>query len=552
MTARDRQRAEAGRSGPAALATSTIGRERRSSRCPARSLAALSALLVAGVGLVLGCAASSGRLKPPAATISPVPIDTTVRDPHGRLRTVQTWRPIMLLSDTVIGIVPGTGDSARRFLGRLRNGYTVDTLNILLFGDNRPGWRATRLQKEWSTIHEMASPNPVKIMRGLVAIPVALVHGLYPDLALARDVPEKIRNMPTWGREKEVMSAMLNKVDSLHAHGQLVAAAINTGDLVEDGRIPAHWERFLELNQPLTSRVPYFAVAGNHERTDTEDGVANWRTATGLPVGSDRLYYCFDSADGWVRFIALDTNPIVDPAGHWTREVQVKYSQEEFDWLVKRVKEHNGPVVVMMHHPPFSSGYHRDEWQRDPVLVERRERMVQALHEAGISVIIAGHEHGYQRMLMTWPDAVLVFVASGGAGAPLNDIQSTATTAPIFAQYKVAGGTVKPENTFSLKAFHFVLARLWFGGGELYAYSVDQNGTSQLVDKVQVDLKRYGVPKIDQHKLVIAPAKGPSEPLTAESNKVKTGGVKTDSTAASRRILSKPAPGKKTPRATRQ
>ena len=60
-----------------------------------------------------------------------------------------------------------------------------------------------------------------------------------------------------------------------------VAAAINTGDLVEDGQIPQHWERFLRLTQPLFSRVPYFAVAGNHERTDTENGVANWRTATG-------------------------------------------------------------------------------------------------------------------------------------------------------------------------------------------------------------------------------------------------------------------------------
>jgi hypothetical protein len=142
--------------------------------------------------------------------------------------------------------------------------------------------------------------------------------------------------------------------------------------------------------------------------------------------------------------------------------------------------------------------------------------MVRALHEAGISIIVAGHEHGYQRMLMTWPDAVLVFVATGGAGSPLTDIQPTAATAPLFAQYHVAGGVVKPENTFTQKAFHFVLARLWFGGGELYTYAVDQNATPQLIDRVKIDLKRYGTPKIDQHKLVVAPAKGPSEPLTAD------------------------------------
>jgi predicted MPP superfamily phosphohydrolase len=135
--------------------------------------------------------------------------------------------------------------------------------------------------------------------------------------------------MPTWGREKEVMSAMLNKVDSLHAHGQLVAAAINSGDLVEDGRIPAHWERFLKLNQPLTSRVPYFAVAGNHERTDTEEGVQNWRTATGLPVGSDHLLL-FRQRRRLGAFHRADRTRSSTRAVTG-RVVQVKYSKKEFD-----------------------------------------------------------------------------------------------------------------------------------------------------------------------------------------------------------------------------
>jgi len=453
-----------------------------------------------------------------------------------------------MFSDTLIGLVPGTGDSTRRFLGRLRSGYCADTFNIIVFGDNRPGWRLTRLQPEWTTIHRAISANPANIVRGLVTIPIALVKGLYPDLALARDLPNKLRNMPTWGREREVLSAMLAKIDSLNARGQVVSAVINTGDLVDDGRVPQHWQRFLRIAKPLTSRVPYFAVAGNHERTDTEDGVANWRTATGLPVGGDRLYYCFDSADGWVRFIALDSNPIVDPGSHWTREVQIKYSDEEFTWLVARVKEHRGPVVVMMHHPPFSVGFHRGEWQRDPVLRERRARMVRALHESGISIIASGHEHGYERSLLTWPDAVMVALVTGGGGAPLHNLAPTPQAGPIFAEYQVAGGVMKPENVVTASVFNFTLLRLWFGGGDLNTYAVDIKSKSTLIDKLQIDLKRYGIPKIDQHKIVVAPAKGPSEPLATEdmSNEAKGKSlVKNDSVATSRRILSKPAPGKK-------
>lgn len=508
-----------------------------------RASAATLLLTSIAVAVVLGCA-GPGRLKYQAETMAPVPKDTVVRDYIGRPRQVQTWRP--MFGDTLIGLVPGTGDTSKRYLGRLRTGFTADTLNFIIMGDNRPGWRMARLQPEWSTLRHSVSWNPVDIVRGVLTIPVVLFKGLYPDLALVRDMPNKIRNTPNWGREKEVLSAMMSQIDSLRLRKQDVAAVINTGDLVEDGRIPAHWERFLKIVQPLSSRVPYFAVAGNHERTDTELGVENWRTATGLPVGGDRLYYCFDSADGWVRFIALDTNPIVDPGNRWTRAVQVRYSDEQFTWLVDRVKEHAGPVLVMMHHPPFSAGFHRDEWQRDPVLRERRARMVRALHESGISILASGHEHAYQRALMTWPDAVLITIMSGGGGAPMHNVPEARVAGSMFAGYRVAGGEMKADNVVTARTFNFVVFRLWFGGGEFYAYGVDEKSKTSLIDKVQIDLKRYGIPKIDQRKIPVPPQKGPSEPATNEDMKPAVA-AKEDSVSASKRILSKPPPGKKAP-----
>jgi hypothetical protein len=70
-----------------------------------------------------------------------------------------------------------------------------------------------------------------------------------------------------------------------------------------------------------------------------------------------------------------------------------------------------------------------------------------------------------------------------------------------------------------------------------------------------MDLKRYGVPKIDQHKIPIPPAKGPQEPAhtamapttgpaTMAGMAIKATG-KVDTTSASTRILSKPAPSGK-------
>jgi hypothetical protein len=244
-----------------------------------------------------------------------------------------------------------------------------------------------------------------------------------------------------------------------------------------------------------------------------------------------------------VRFIALDSNPIVNSGSHWTREVQIKYSEEEVAWLVERVKEHLGPVLVMMHHPPFSAGTHRLEWQRDALLIERRELMVKALHEAGIAIVVSGHEHSYQRALLTWPDAVLIALVSGGAGSPLHQIPPPAESARLFSQYKVAGAIVKPENVFTAQVFNFTLMRLWFGGGEFYTYAVDQDSKTTLIDKVEIDLNRYGTPEIDQDKRVIPPTTGPKgtpEPVAGPPGTPVV--ATTDSTTASERLLSEPPP----------
>ena len=507
-----------------------------------RPLALLALAAALSGSFSMGGCASVGRLKFVPQPLTPA--DTTGEHPVRRTPQSTPMGALFGVGDTLIGFVANTADSSKRYLGRLRHGYTADTLNIILVGDNRPGYRLTRLNPQLAAIRAGLSPNPIKIVKGLVNIPIAIVKGLVPDLALIREIPTSFRHMPTWGREKQVLQAVLAKLDTLQAHKEMVAAVINTGDIVQDGRRPAHWERFLRLNQPLSSRVPYFAVAGNHEKTWTVEGVENWRTATGLPVGGDRLYYCFDSADGWVRFIALDSNPMTEPGVHWSREVQVRYSKEELDWLTRRIKEHRGPSFVFMHAPPFSAGFHRMEWQMDDVLQARREQLVRAMHEGGISVLATGHEHDYERALLIWPDgSVLINIVQGGGGAPLHPLPPPAECARLFSEYKVAGSTVRPEDVYAGAINNFVHLRLWFGGGQLFAFAVDQNGNAKLVDNVKINLKRYGIPKIDQKKIPIPPT-GPTHPSSMQTKMEKGVQMKSDTTGASKRIETQPPPGK--------
>lgn len=516
--------------------------------------------------LVAGCA-NIGRLQFNPAPIAPSQTHVAGETPHpgapvvpgtvpAKPTTTQAKKagpsPVTgaMFGDTLVGLTPGTADSTRRYLGRLRGGFASDTLNFILYGDNRPGFRTSRIVPELNRTKVMFTHFPTRFGAGLLAIPQALWHGLYPDLGMIRDIPGYFRHTTDYGREKPVISGILEKIDSLQAHGQVVSAVVNSGDLVKDGRRPGHWKRFLGIIQPLSSRYPYFASPGNHERTDTPEGIANWGTATGLPIASDRLYYCLDTADGWVRFIALDSNPVVDARGRWTREAQVKYSHEEFAWAVDRIREHEGPVIVFMHHPPMSAGFHRGEWQRDSVLTRRREDMIRALHDAGLGILVTGHEHTYQRALLTWPDAVLICVVSGGAGAPLHALPPRDVAKSLFAQYEIAGGTVKPENVYTAEAFHFMLMRIWFGGGEFFTYAVDAKGRPTQIDRVAIDLARYGTPQIDQHKIVIPRASGPKaghEKESRSSSPLPVVGSHPDSTDAARRLLTQPPPGKKAP-----
>jgi len=171
---------------------------------------------------------------------------------------------------------------------------------------------------------------------------------------------------------------------------------------------------------------------------------------------------------------------------------------------------------------------------------------VNAMRKGGISVLTAGHEHGYERALMTWPDgSVLICIVQGGGGAPLHPMPAQTVAAQLFSQYEVAGGKIKPENTYVAQINNFTLLRLWFGGGELTTYAVYKNGDVKLADHVSIDLKRYGMPKINQKKIPITPTAA-AVPSKMEAEMKHGIPMKSDTTAASKRLESHPPPGKKT------
>lgn len=80
---------------------------------------------------------------------------------------------------------------------------------------------------------------------------------------------------------------------------------------------------------------------------------------------------------------------------------------DQFAWLGDRLNESTDATwtVVIQHHPPFSAGYHGSDAASQRYLVPLYEA-------AGVDLVLAGHDHDYQR---TKPQNGVTYVVSGGA-----------------------------------------------------------------------------------------------------------------------------------------
>jgi tartrate-resistant acid phosphatase type 5 len=120
----------------------------------------------------------------------------------------------------------------------------------------------------------------------------------------------------------------------------------------------------------------FFPSLGNHDwMTDNAHPYLDYFT---LP-GNERYY---DFIQGGVHFFALDSDPH-EPDG-------VGHSSQQAQWLKATLATSNSLWnVVFTHYPPYSSGYHGStDW------------MIWPYQEWGASVVLAGHDHDYERLIV--------------------------------------------------------------------------------------------------------------------------------------------------------
>jgi hypothetical protein len=173
------------------------------------------------------------------------------------------------------------------------------------------------------------------------------------------------------------------------------------GDNLYGGESARDFQKKFEIPYKplLDGGVKFYASLGNH------DDAAIQRNYKLFNMNGER-YYSFKPKDG-VRFFALDSN-YVDKA--------------QLAWLDKELAASGSEWKIMFfHHPLYSSGetHGSAELQRgllEPVFVKH-----------GVNVVLAGHEHFYERIKPQ--KGIAHFILGSSAKLRRGDLQKTALTA---------------------------------------------------------------------------------------------------------------------------
>lgn len=209
-------------------------------------------------------------------------------------------------------------------------------------------------------------------------------------------------------------------------------ALINGDVAYDDGTLEELEDNYFGVYREMLLSVPFFAASGNHDyRTDD---AAPFRSVfelpdAGVPGKKDR-WGSFDW--GSLHVVMLDTEKIGPEQAAW---LDADLTENELPW-----------VVVVGHRPAFSSGEHGS----DPAM---QETFVPLFEKHRVPLVLAGHDHNYERTNVV---NGVTYLVTGGGGVGTRDVGTSEFTA------------------FSEPVAHFVYVEI--DGDELTAHAIDATG----------------------------------------------------------------------------
>jgi hypothetical protein len=177
---------------------------------------------------------------------------------------------------------------------------------------------------------------------------------------------------------------------------------VHTGDIAYDsGTIGEFEETVFKMYTPLFRHIPFFPAAGNHEYK-TMSG-APFRAVFSLPGGSGEKWYSYDW--GRIHFVALDTEADYATQAQWLDD---DLTRTALPWK-----------IVYFHKPPYSSGEHGSDGSL-------RKALAPVLEKHRVQLVLAGHDHNYERMHL---QEGVQYIVTGGGGVGTRPVGTSTFTA---------------------------------------------------------------------------------------------------------------------------
>jgi hypothetical protein len=373
-------------------------------------------------------------------------------------------------------------DPSRHYLGALSVPTGADSLVLLVYGDNRPGFYLESHPVEYHAVKHMSLRDPGKLARGLLFLPVLLVEAIVPTLDGPRDLLATLwTRRPTGGGERRVLTAMerIGRADAVLSMGDVVFAG-------ERGRL---WDDFARLSRELRERSLYLAAPGNHESMHDPTAEASWNAVVMTTARPGKNWYAVDAPRAGARFVFLDSNVLADPHDDIADSIQAPYADEQLAWADSMLA--TGPRLrfVVFHHPIVSAGHYVADWN-DPAAARRRERLFELCIEHDVTAVLTGHEHLYQRVFVRGPEGHGFWhVTTGGGGSPLYAIDRRVAEAE-WAKPLPAGCELDRSTMRADREYHFCRMALPLDTGStavrLDAYRASWRGNPERIEALSL------------------------------------------------------------------
>jgi predicted phosphodiesterase len=227
---------------------------------------------------------------------------------------------------------------------------------------------------------------------------------------------------------------------------------LHLGDVVHEtewGVDPyaSYAEKFYTPFAPLLQQLPVYTVPGNHDYDANiryNEEPFYFTAFPPAPFMADRQFYALDY--NGVRFLLLDSQTMWGMPGR----------AEQDAWLAEQLQDTETPTIAVFHIAPFSSSSVHPE-DSAPL----RNFWVPQLEAANVPLVLSGHFHHYERLLV---NDIHYIVAGGGS----------ATTYAL--------GPSLPETQFVRRVSSYVLIQIGEDTISLQAIDIDGN----LIDEVTI------------------------------------------------------------------